>query len=334
MFGLDNGCRDAYQAISGSKVWGASCVRSRLLIVFIHFFFVFLFVFGCCTNGMTNSHAIIKNMMGKLNASEDEVPHAKSFFDANQPAMSDGIDFAVGNKRKASECFSDSELEDDVVCLAARGLAGNDFGQYCISLTRIVVDLKQLVSSNCDIPVELLQVVGPNGCETMQDRQPLWFYKLKNGDCITCIQLPKPEGFDWLSNTIKMQESLARLVDFDLEEKAKKEQLGCSSDASEQRDEMVNQTNKLQLSYTRHTRAHLDTMRSNIQAQHAKLEPSVCAPNGVHPSRCFWASEEVVVFTAPHTGEIMNGFHSAIWSSMDPKMLSAWGWCLGTAARR
>ena len=30
----------------------------------------------------------------------------------------------------------------------------------------------------------------------MRDRQPLWFYKLENGDCITCIQLPIPQFFD------------------------------------------------------------------------------------------------------------------------------------------
>ena len=30
----------------------------------------------------------------------------------------------------------------------------------------------------------------------MRDRQPLWFYKLENGDCITCIQLPIPQFFE------------------------------------------------------------------------------------------------------------------------------------------
>ena len=80
--------------------------------------------------------------------------------------------------------------------LTVRGLAGNKLGQFEISLMRHVQDLKQLVSSNCDIPVELLQFVGPNGRETLRDRQPLWFYKLKNGECITCIQLPIPQGFE------------------------------------------------------------------------------------------------------------------------------------------
>ena len=41
----------------------------------------------------------------------------------------------------------------------------------------------------------------------------------------------------WLSCTGNIQEGLARLVELDVEEKSKKEQLGCSCDASEQRDD-------------------------------------------------------------------------------------------------
>ena len=180
---------------------------------------------------MTNSQAIIKNMTCKVNAFENEVPHAKSFFDVNQPAMSDDLDVAVAQKRKATECLRDSELKDEMnsdgcgwiktcdhvvdgskrvadiiaepprrakesVRLTARGPAGTVLGQFCISLMQIVADLKQVVSSNYDIPVELLQVVGPDEGETMQHGLPLWYYELKNGDSIHCIQLPVPQDFD------------------------------------------------------------------------------------------------------------------------------------------
>ena len=40
------------------------------LFFVIQSFIVFLFVFDCRINGMTNAQAIIKNMKGKLNAAE------------------------------------------------------------------------------------------------------------------------------------------------------------------------------------------------------------------------------------------------------------------------
>ena len=84
------------------------------------------------------------------------------------------------------------------VRLTALGLNGNELGQFCLCLFQFVADLKQVVSSKCGIPVELLHVVGPNGGEPLRDRQPLLCYKLKNGECITCIQLPIPHGFDYV----------------------------------------------------------------------------------------------------------------------------------------
>ena len=61
---------------------------------------------------MTNSQSIIKNMTCKVNASEDEAPHAKSF-DANHPAMFEDINFNDAKKRTAFDCVSEFEFEDD-----------------------------------------------------------------------------------------------------------------------------------------------------------------------------------------------------------------------------
>ena len=81
---------------------------------------------------MTNSLAIIKNMTGKLNAARHEVPLAKSFFDANHPAMFEDINFNDVKKRNAFDCSSESELEDDDA-MKSRYFAQSECSEHAFS---------------------------------------------------------------------------------------------------------------------------------------------------------------------------------------------------------
>ena len=88
--------------------------------------------------------------------------------------------------------------------LTVVGLAGNVLGVLDISEDSTAAELKELLSSRHNIPLELLQIIheiiGPDGAEILRGRNFLSYYRLRRRDRITCLRLQVPQGYDVVHN--------------------------------------------------------------------------------------------------------------------------------------